>query len=253
MAKGKKKSRKKAGGKPNKAEMKVKVIQNGPYLVCGNLPLDKAIIVAGKDGEPLKWAKGEKYPSQEQYALCRCGKSGNKPYCDASHAREGFQATEVASRKKHSEQAYKLSGAGIDLLDAPPLCSGARFCHRAGGVWALTEKSDNPKAKKIAIQEACNCPSGRLVMLDKKSGKPIEPKLRPSISIIEDPPAGVSGPIWVKGGVPVESADGGRYEVRNRATLCRCGHSSNKPFCDGTHLSIGFNDGDKRIGNPKKK
>jgi CDGSH-type Zn-finger protein len=35
-------------------------------------------------------------------------------------------------------------------------------------------------------------------------------------------------------------ADGFEYEARNRMTLCRCGGSKNKPFCDGTHLSIKF-------------
>jgi len=47
----------------------------------------------------------------------------------------------------------------------------------------------------------------------------------------------------VRGGVAVIAADGYRYEVRNRVTLCRCGASSNKPFCDGTHAAIKFKDG----------
>ena len=33
------------------------------------------------------------------------------------------------------------------------------------------------------------------------------------------------------------------YEGRNRVTLCRCGASSNKPFCDGSHASVKFDDG----------
>jgi len=41
----------------------------------------------------------------------------------------------------------------------------------------------------------------------------------------------------------VEASDGTTYEVRDRVTLCRCGHSSNKPFCDGTHKVVGFRDG----------
>jgi CDGSH-type Zn-finger protein len=39
-----------------------------------------------------------------------------------------------------------------------------------------------------------------------------------------------------------DGADGFRYEVRNRMTLCRCGASRNKPFCDATHTSIRFTD-----------
>jgi CDGSH-type Zn-finger protein len=42
--------------------------------------------------------------------------------------------------------------------------------------------------------------------------------------------------------VQVIGADGFAYEVRNRVTLCRCGASRNKPFCDGSHASIGFSD-----------
>ena len=56
-----------------------------------------------------------------------------------------------------------------------------------------------------------------------------------SIGIVEDPAKRCSGPLWVLGGIAVESAGGEAYEVRNRVTLCRCGASKNKPFCDGTH------------------
>ena len=41
----------------------------------------------------------------------------------------------------------------------------------------------------------------------------------------------------------VVAKDGHRYEVRNRVTLCRCGASKNKPFCDGSHAAIEFKDG----------
>lgn len=66
------------------------------------------------------------------------------------------------------------------------------------------------------------------------------PELPPSIGIVEDPVVGVGGPIWVRGGIPVTSAEGHDYEVRNRVALCRCGSSRNKPFCDGSHVTIRF-------------
>ncbi|NMC27394.1 MAG: iron-binding protein, partial [Syntrophomonadaceae bacterium] len=109
-------------------------------------------------------------------------------------------------------------------------------------IWKLTKRSDDPEARATAIEEAGNCPSGRLVVWNKATGEPIEPVLAPSIVVIEDPGARVSGPLWVRGGIPVESSDGSEYEVRNRVTLCRCGRSENKPFCDATHILVGFTD-----------
>ena len=69
-----------------------------------------------------------------------------------------------------------------------------------------------------------------------RPGEAIEPDLEKSIVVIEYPPRGEHGPLWVRGGIPVVSADGEPYEVRNRVTLCRCGKSENKPFCDGSHI-----------------
>ena len=91
-----------------------------------------------------------------------------------------------------------------------------------------------PGFKKIAIEEAANCPSGRLVVWDKQSN-PIEPDYEPSIVVTEDAD-GAPGPLWIRGEVEIESADGRIYEKRNRVTLCRCGKSQNKPLCDGSHF-----------------
>jgi CDGSH-type Zn-finger protein len=220
----------------NSSNCKVVVTKNGPYLVSGSLPLDEEMIVSDNEGQPVKWSRGHHYPDGEKYSLCRCGQSTKEPYCDGRHAKIGFDGTETASRKKYIEQAEKTSGPNLVLTDAQELCASARFCHRAGGVWKLTKDSDDAKSKEIAIQEACNCPSGRLVVWDKTTGKPIEPQLEPSISLVEDPEEKVSGPIWVKGGVLLESSDRTKYEIRNRVTLCRCGRSGNKPFCDGSHF-----------------
>lgn len=209
---------------------KIKVTPNGPYIVSGNLPLNEDIVEYDQEGVPLKVKKGKSLPPQDDCALCRCGHSKNKPYCDGSHKAVNFDGTENPDAKtKYDDQAQIINGPDLILKDVPNLCASAQFCHRAGGVWNLTGQSNNPQAKKIATEEACCCTSGRLVACDKKTGKPIEPKLDPSIGITED------GPLCVKGGVPIESADGSTYEVRNRVTLCRCGKSQNKPFCDSSH------------------
>ncbi len=177
----------------------------------------------------------QKISSAESYALCRCGQSNNKPFCDGAHTRIQFDGTEEATHTPYLEQASEIGGPGLKLTDAQDFCAEARFCQRAGGTWKLTKQSSNPDARQKAIEEACDCPSGRLVAWDQ-NGKAIEPDFEPSIGLVEDTQAGQMGPLWVRGGIPIESADGTTYEIRNRVTLCRCGKSSNKPFCDGSHL-----------------
>jgi CDGSH-type Zn-finger protein len=218
------------------AKYKIKITGNGPYLVSGGVPLSEQSMCVDTKGQRHGWKEGRKYPAQENYALCRCGNSQHKPFCDGSHLKVKFDGTETAAHTPYLEQADEITGAGLKLTDAENLCAGARFCHRAGGTWKLTEESGNPDARQKAIEEACDCPSGRLVTWDRDGKKAIEPDFEPSIALIEDPQTGKMGPIWVRGGIPVESADGTTYEIRNRVTLCRCGKSANKPFCDGRHL-----------------
>jgi len=78
------------------------------------------------------------------------------------------------------------------------------------------------------------------VAWDKATGEAVEPDLPVSIGLVEDPEQQCSGPLWLRGGIAVVSGDGFEYEIRNRATLCRCGQSKNKPYCDGAHAAIKF-------------
>ena len=214
---------------------KIKVTKNGPYVASGGIPISEQNICVDTDEQCHGWKEGKKYPTKESQVLCRCGHSQNKPFCDGTHAKIKFDGTEEAINKPYMEQAREFDGPGIKLTDAESFCVRARFCHRAGGTWKLTHQSADPKAKQTAIEEACDCPSGRLVVWEK-NGKAIEPDFEPSIGLVEDTQAGKMGPIWVRGVIPIESADGTTYEIRNRVTLCRCGKSSNKPFCDSSHL-----------------
>lgn len=226
-----------------KSKAKIKVIENGPYIVSGDIPLNKEVAVLGDDKEPESWKQTESILSQGCYSLCRCGKSSKLPFCDGTHNKSGFDGTETANRKNFSEMSERIVGPELALDDAQCFCSIARFCHPGGDTWTLTEKSSDPAAKALAVKEACNCPSGRLVAIDKATGKPIEPELTPSISVTDDTRHKVSGPLWVKGGIQVEAADGYQYEVRNRVTLCCCGESKNKPFCNGAHIKKKYGKG----------
>jgi CDGSH-type Zn-finger protein len=222
---------------------KVVVTLHGPYQVVGNLPIAMQTIVPNRQGLSWDWKEGPSFPSSNEYDLCRCGHSNNKPFCDGTHEEIGFDGTETADRAPYNERAEKFDGPTLALRDQEALCAFARFCDPGGKIWALIEQTDDPNARQLTIREGMSCPSGRLVLHDKESKKIFEPNLPPSIGVIEDPALEVSGPLWVRGGVTLESADGTPYETRNRVTLCRCGESSNKPFCDGSHASIKFRDG----------
>jgi CDGSH-type Zn-finger protein len=225
--------------KPSEARegsLKIAVSKNGPYIVTGGVPLITAEICNDDQGFCRTWSEVKRHPLRERYALCRCGHSNNKPFCDGTHAKIHFDGTGAEDHKPYSESSDVFRGPDLTLSDNKHLCVHARFCLRAGGIWKLVRQSDNPEARETAIEEACNCPSGRLVILDNANGDTIEPEFEKSIIIIEYPPRGEHGPLWVRGGIRIESEDGRLYEMRNRVTLCRCGKSENKPFCDGNHV-----------------
>jgi CDGSH-type Zn-finger protein len=218
-----------------KNDLKIWVLENGPYLVSGSVPLRKMMIKCDDQIIPIEWLIGQKLKTSETCALCRCGQSNSKPFCDGTHVKVNFNGTEVNDNDPFDKMAKTIDGPTLKLKDAEILCASARFCHRGGDIWPQIPQSDNPKIKQNAMRNACDCPSGRLVIIDKETDKTIEPEIEKSIGFIEDPGIGVDGPIWVRGGIPVYSAEGMPYEVRNRVTLCRCGKSTNKPFCDSSH------------------
>jgi CDGSH-type Zn-finger protein len=223
-----------------KTEGRVTVTQDGPYLVTGNIPLMKETIVANADGDSESWKEGHRFPTREKYSLCRCGESSSKPFCDGTHAKIGFDGTETASRKPYLDQAQTFDGPVLALTDAESLCAFGRFCDPNGKVWNQVARTDDPKVRAMFIRQVHDCPAGRLVAWDKATGQPIEPDLPVSIGLTDDPTESCAGAVWLRGGIAVVAADGFEYERRNRVTLCRCGASKNKPFCDGSHASIKF-------------
>lgn len=223
-----------------KHEVRVTISQDGPYIVTGGVPLVTQTIVADAEGGSEAWRAGAAIRHRETYQLCRCGASGTKPFCDGSHAGIGFDGAETASRDSYLDQATVLDGPGLQLTDAESLCAFGRFCDPNGQVWNQVARSDDPRIRAMFIRQVNDCPAGRLVAWDKASGRPIEHPLPVSIGVVEDPVQQCGGPLWLRGGIPVVATDGFAYEVRNRVTLCRCGASKNKPFCDGAHAAIKF-------------
>lgn len=221
--------------------MSITVTEDGPYVVKGSVPLLEEVITP-VDGH-YEYRVRRAFPAAQTYALCRCGRTTTPPFCDGSHAAAGFSGTETASRAPFEERADVYPGEGVTLLD-DNRCAFARFCHREDGdVWTLTELSGDERLEREAVKASSDCPAGRLVHYDTDDGTVREPPHNPAISLLEDPEKDVSGPLFVRGGVPLVGADGTAYEMRNRYALCRCGASRNKPFCDAMHVNVRFLDG----------
>ncbi|MCL2562168.1 MAG: CDGSH iron-sulfur domain-containing protein [Rikenellaceae bacterium] len=226
------------------AKFRITVVHNGPYMVYGQPPMNQQIITPNAEGNSWEFFAGARYEMTEPTALCRCGESHKKPYCDGSHAKADWDPTLTAPTDAALlDGAEQYDGPEVSLTDNEKFCVFARFCDAKGRVWNLVGQSDNPQARELTIREANMCPGGRLSAWDNRTQKPFEPHYDPGLALIEDPALGVSGGLWVRGGIPVECENGATYEIRNRTVLCRCGQSSNKPFCDGTHASMKFKDG----------
>jgi uncharacterized Fe-S cluster protein YjdI len=119
----------------------------------------------------------------------------------------------------------------------PRICSHSQNCVRA-----LPQVFDDNRRPWVQVDAAAAgeveaavalCPSGalRTRRVGAPSAKPRQPlELR----------ASAEGPLLVSGGVRILDADGAVLYEGEKAALCRCGGSANKPFCDGTHKKIGF-------------
>jgi CDGSH-type Zn-finger protein len=207
-----------AGKKPS-----VEVLKNGPYKV--------------KDLKKFENSKGEDIETQPSMLLCRCGQSSNKPFCNGTHARVGFSGNKLEGRGADRMDDYE--GKEITIHDNRGVCAHRGHCtDNLPNVFSMKQKPwidpDTEKPDEIArVIEMC--PSGALSYT--KDGVLHKDLDRESKIIVSK-----DGPLDVVGGVDFKDPEGNTTESKEHYTLCRCGGSKNKPFCDGTHWSIAFKD-----------
>ena len=214
-------------------EKQIRVAENGPYIVSGEVPLTVKTPIMSEHGEPLSWKTGATAEAKSRYLLCRCGESGNKPHCDGTHGSLEWDGAETAAEGSYADRAKSLGGEGIEIFDDRPTCVHAGFCgNEVTNVWKMAAETGDSRIRAQAMAMVERCPSGALTYAI--DGEMIEPDLPAEIAVIPD------GPLWVNGGVAVERSNGDALEARNRVTLCRCGQSGNKPLCDGSHKEAGF-------------
>ena len=222
---------------------RIVVIKNGPYSVEGDIPLVSKTQVVSEYGEPLAWKKdGAVAVSEGEYHLCRCGQTGNSPFCDGSHRKVGFDGTETADTGSTEMRAVKYPrGTHIIVRKDSSLCMLSGYCGMHDtGMNQLVAATNDTKTRSLVMAMVERCPSGALTYRIEANGPDIEPDLPQQVAltteITSDGP--ITGPLWVTGNLPVERSGGKPFEIRNRVTLCNCGLSCNKPLCDGTHRDM---------------
>lgn len=217
-------------------EPRITVQENGPYSVSGGVPLRRRSQVETDGGEPVAWATTETLEAGESYALCRCGNSSAKPFCDGTHNDVDFDGTETAPTTTYTERAKVLPGTGVTMSDDESVCEHAGFCATKNqNVWNMIGRTQDTDVRSQLMAMVERCPSGRLTY-DVPGAGSVEPELPQAVNVVDD------GPLAVTGMVTVVRADHKAFETRNRMTLCRCGASGIKPLCDGSHARIGWKD-----------
>ncbi len=206
-------------------------------MVSGGVPVVRKTAVHSEHGEPMAWKTSDSLTERAGYALCRCGVSANKPFCDGAHKDAGFEGNDSADASTYAERANELGSNGITVSDDRSICVHAGFCgNRHTNVWKQTKDMSESTVRLAVINEVEKCPSGAITYRFDGDEADTEPDYPVQIGVIDD------GPLWVTGAIPVTTSEGVELEVRNRVTLCRCGQSANKPLCDGAHKEAGFTD-----------
>jgi len=203
---------------------------NGPYLV--------------KDLAGFKNSSGEPIPCKPVMALCRCGGSANKPFCDGTHLQNGFADVKLSDGSNNKRDDYR--GKKITIHDNRGICSHAGRC--TDGLAAVFKYGQEPwidpngaQVEEI-IKVIKKCPSGAL----SYSVDEIEQRDQPREAMLTVSPAisiSKNGPYEIVGGVELVGQVWGQDASTEHYTLCRCGASKNKPFCDGSHWAINFKSG----------
>lgn len=190
-------------------DIKIVVMNDGPYMVYGSVPFAQQFIVPDAMGESWVYRHGEEFALgsdsvEKPTMLCRCGGSASKPYCDGAHVNELWDSTLTSDTENILDDVACFGSEELVLSDNEKYCCYARFCHPGGSAWRLAERAMDPQAKELAIREASMCPSARLMAWEMGSDAPYEFDFEPSIALLEDPAIGCSGGLWLRGGIAVE-------------------------------------------------
>jgi CDGSH-type Zn-finger protein/truncated hemoglobin YjbI len=213
--------------------------RNGPYLVT--------------NAAAVRTTLGETLRLQPQLALCRCGASAMKPFCDGTHATSGF--TDGKDPRRVPDQRDTYPGEQVTIFDNRGICQHSGLCtdRLATAFRTKAEPFVAPSGARMdeLVRAVRDCPSGALSLaFDGVEARDLvdwHGTREQAVEITQD------GPYRVTGGLPLTDASGADVpraagSSREHYALCRCGHSQNKPFCSGMHWYAGFRDPVRRPG-----
>jgi CDGSH-type Zn-finger protein/truncated hemoglobin YjbI/ferredoxin len=209
----------------------IRAAHNGPYLAT--------------NAERLVSGLGVPFVSLPQMALCRCGASALKPFCDGTHAEIGFNDEKDPNRVPDRRDTYV--GEQVTIFDNRGTCAHSGFC--SARLRTVFRPDEDPFVAPSGgrmdeiISAVRACPSGALSFAIEgyEARGQVDQEREPTIEVSKD------GPYRISGGIPLEDSEGGSVERNEGASLehyslCRCGHSRNKPFCSGMHWQVDFRD-----------
>lgn len=206
----------------HRAAPRIEPTPNGPYRV--------------RNLERLSNSRGETLETRKVIALCRCGRSDNKPFCDGTHAKVGFDSSKLTDGSLNKRDDYPAGR--LALHDNRGICAHVGRC--TDGLPGVFRLGEEPWIRPMGADEGTiiaqvrQCPSGALsYSIDDVELR--DQNRAPAIQVSKN------GPYVVTGGVELDVDAWGEGASKEHYTLCRCGGSSNKPFCDGTHWK-GFKD-----------
>lgn len=222
---------------------KILPLPNGPYYLINDMQPKVVYNLQNFKGEPLSTTVG--------IALCRCGASKNKPFCDGTHNVIGFSSANRTLDENYDTKKTAIKdkrrdypGKEITVHDNRKICSHAAECvNNLSSVFKLGSRPwINPDASKMndIIDVVRRCPSGALsYSIDRVEYRDPEEQRNPIVTVLKNGPYHITGGIELIG----ENIQFGEGASKEHYTLCRCGASENKPFCDGAHTNSNFNDG----------
>ena len=227
-----------------KEKLKILPLPNGPYYLLNDM--------RPKIVENLQNSKGESLFTVSGIALCRCGASKNKPFWDGTHGTIGFSiqtatradasSDDSSNKNKSKDKRKNYVGKKITIYDNRRICSHAAECvNNIPSVFKLNSRPwidpDAAEVEEIA-DTIRRCPSGALSYSIDGIEYRDQNDRTPMVTVSKD------GPYLITGGVELigDNIQFGDAASKEHYTLCRCGASQNKPFCDGMHKAINFKD-----------